>query len=152
MNPPQESVPTDPLGDMLRSWASMACAAVPQPQAPGAGAAGPGSSSASGNTLAQAHLVAVAASWRVWTRSAQSLSAYQQECSAASAAAAPDALTARHADAARAHLRRLGEIAREEALALEAQLQGLGEQLRAQVADPADPAQPQPRRYTRAKP
>ena len=155
MIPPDGTPPQDPLGDMMRSWASMACAALPRPEslAPLAAAAGlgAGASPAGGNLLAQAHMVAAAASLRVWTRSAQSLSAYQQECSAADTAPG-DAQDACHADATRAHLRRLGEIAIEEAHALDAQLQGLGEQVRTQVDAAAPLSHPQPRRYARAKP
>ena len=67
-------------------------------------------------------------------------------------AGAGDAQAACQADAARAHLRRLGEIAIEEAHALDAQLQGLGEHMRAQADDASHLSHPQPRRYARTKP
>ncbi len=158
MNPPEGSPTNDPLVDMMRSWVAMASAVMPRPEtlAPLAAAAGlspglsPGVSQGGGSVLAQAHLVAAGASMRAWTRSAQSLAQYQQDSSAAGAAGAEQA--GRQTDAARAHLRRLGEIAIEEAHALDTQLQGLGEQLRAAMEDPAVTADLRQHRYARAKP
>lgn len=160
MNPPEGSPTNDPLVDMMRSWVAMASAVMPRPEAlaPLAAAAGvsPGVSQGGGSVLAQAHLVAASASMRAWTRSAQSLAQYQQDSSAAGAASVAGAAGAeqagRQTDAARAHLRRLGEIAIEEAHALDTQLQGLGEQLRAAMEDPAVTADLRQHRYARAKP
>jgi len=154
MNPHEGPLPNDPLGDMMRTWAGMASAAMPRPEAraPFAAAAGaaPGAAHPASNVLAQAHWLATGVSMRVWTRAAQSLVRYQQESGTADAPAAAEG-PARQADAARAHLRRLGEIALEEARSLDAQLQSLGEQLRASMEDPAA-AKPPQRRYARAKP
>ncbi|GEM_PF-5967921 len=151
MSPHQGPLPNDPLGDLMRSWAGMA---MPSPEAlaPFAAAAGaaPGAGHSAGNVLAQAHWLASGVSMRVWTRAAQSLVQYQQESGAAERPA-DAAGPARQHDAARAHLRRLGEIALEEARSLDAQLQGLSEQLRASMEDPAAP-KPHRRRYARAKP
>ena len=144
MKTQEHSLPNDPLGDMMRSWAAAAG---------GAGLPGAGNSCGQAITqsMTQAHGVAAGASMRVWTRGAQSLAQYQQESVAAGGP--PDAdQVARQADAARAHLRRLGEIALEEAQSLAATLQGLAEQLRASMATPATRTDLPPRRYARAKP
>ena len=102
-------------------------------------------------SITQAHAVAAGASMRVWTRGAQSLAQYQQDSAAAGGPADADQV-ARQADAARAHLRRLGEIALEEAHSLTTTLQGLAEQLRASMETPATGVDLPPRRYARAKP
>ena len=136
--------PNDPLGDMMRSWAAAAG---------GAGLPGAGNpcDQAVTQSMTQAHTLAAAASMRVWTRGAQSLAQYQQESAAAGGPEDADQF-ARQADAARAHLRRLGEIALEEAQSLAATLQGLAEQLRASMATPVTTTDLPPRRYARAKP
>ena len=144
MKTQQDSLPNDPLGDMMRSWAAAA---------DGAGLPGAGNPRAQSITQAitQAHGVAAAASMRVWMRGAQSLAQYQQESAAAGGPEGADQV-ARQADAARAHLRRLGEISLEEAQSLHAILQGLAEQLRASMETPVTAADLPPRRYARAKP
>ena len=143
MKTQEDSLPNDPLGDMMRSWAAAA-----------AGAGLPGAGNPCGQaipqSMTQAHVVSAGASMRVWTRGAQSLAQCQQESAAAGGPADTDQV-ARQADAARAHLRRLGEIALEEAHALAATLQALSEQLRASMETPTETALP-PRRYARAKP
>lgn len=140
MKTQEDSLPNDPLGDMLRSWAAAAG---------GTGLPGAGQpyGQAITQAITQAHLVAAGTSMRVLARSAQSLALYQQESGAADADQ-----VARQADAARAHLRRLGEIALEEAHSLAATLQGLAEQLRASMETPATGTDLPPRRYARAKP
>ena len=144
MKTQEHSLPNDPLGDMMRSWAAAAG---------GAGLPGAGNSCGQAITqsMTQAHLAAAATSMRVWTRGAQSLAQYQQDSGAVGGAADADQV-ARQADAARAHLRRLGEIALEEAHSLTTTLQGLAEQLRASTETPATGADLPPRRYARAKP
>ena len=144
MKTQENALPNDPLSDLMRSWAAATG---------GAGLPGAGNPQAQFITQAmtQAHGVAAAASMRVWTRGAQSLAQCQQE--SAAAGGPEDAhQVARQADAARAHLRRLGEIALEEAQSLAATLQGLAEQLRASMETPATGADLPPRRYARAKP
>lgn len=143
MKTQEDSLQNDPLSDMMRSWA----AAVGGVGLPGAGNAG---GQVITQSVTQAHGVAAATSMRVWTRGAQSLAQYQQESAAAGGAADADQL-ARQADAARAHLRRLGEIALEEAHSLAATLQNMAEQLRASMETPATGADLPPRRYARAK-
>lgn len=140
MKTQEHSLPNDPLSDMMRSWAAAAGVA---------GLAGAGNPCS--QTINQAHVAAAGTSVRVWTRGAQSLAQYQQESAAAAGPAQADQV-ARQADAARAHLRRLGEIALEEAHALDSTLQGLAEQLRAAMDMPATGAELAPRRYARAKP
>ena len=140
MKTQEDSLQTDPLGDMMRSWVAAA-----------GGAGLPGAGNACSQSITQAHVVAAGTSMRVWTRGAQSLAQYQQESAAAGGPADADQV-ARQADAARAHLRRLGEIALEEAHALSITLQGLAEQLRASMETPATGADLPPRRYARAKP
>ena len=144
MKTQEDSLQNDPLSDMMRSWAAAAG---------GAGLPGAGNpcGQAITQSMTQAHLVAAATSMRVWTRGAQSLAQYQQDSGAVGGAADADQV-ARQADAARAHLRRLGEVALEEAHSLAATLQGLSEQLRASMETPATAADLPPRRYARAKP
>ncbi|NRF66881.1 hypothetical protein HLB44_07790 [Aquincola sp. S2] len=150
--PPNPS-PNDPLGELMRAWSGMAAAAMPGADALGAMAGAPGAAAPAGNpavgALAQAHWLASGVWLRLGSRAAQSLAQYQHECGAATHPGGADA-PARQADAARAHLRRLGEMALDEARALDAQLQGLAEELRASMDDPA--AGPAPRRHARAKP
>ena len=99
--------------------------------------------------LAQAGWISATTMSRVWARGAQSLAEYQQAC----AAGTPLEVQVDHA---RAHLRRLGEIALEEARSLDGQMQGLGEQLRGAVPDavpdPPRPTADPPVRRARAKP
>ena len=144
MKTQEDSLPNDPLGDWMRSWAAAA-----------GGAGLPGAGHPRGQvitqSITQAHAVAASASMRVCTRGAQSLAQYQQDSGAVGGAADADQV-ARQADAARAHLRRLGEIALEEAHALTTTLQGLAEQLHASMETPATGADLPPRRYARAKP
>ena len=144
MKTQEDSLQNDPLGDMMRSWAAAAGGAG----LPGAGNPG---GQAIAQAITQAHVVAAGTSMRVWTRGAQSLAQYQQDSAAAGGPADADQV-ARQADAARAHLRRLGEIALEEAHSLDATLQGLAEQLRASMETPATGTDLPPRRYARAKP
>ena len=139
MKTQEHALPNDPLGELMRSWAAAA-----------GGAGLPGAGNPCGQAITQAHLVAAAASMRLWTRGAQSLAQYQQESGAAGGPADADQV-ARQADAARAHLRRLSEIALEEAHSLAATLQGLSEQLRASMETLTETDLP-PRRYARAKP
>ena len=156
MKTQEDSLQNDLLGDMLRSWAAAAGFAGLH------GAGHPGGQAITQaitqsitqsitQAITQAHGVAAGTSMRVWTRGAQSLAQYQQESAAAGGAADADQV-ARQADAARAHLRRLGEIALEEAHTLDTILQGLAEQLRASMETPATGADLPPRRYARAKP
>ena len=140
MKTQEDSAPNDPLGDMMRNWAAAA-----------GGAGLPGAGQPCGQAITQAHLVAAGTSMRVLARSAQSLALYQQE-SGAAGGAAETGQVARQSDAARAHLRRLGEIALEEAHSLAATLQGLAEQLRASMETPTTGTDLPPRRYARAKP
>ena len=142
----------DPLGELMRAWAGMA-AALPGPDALGAMAGAPDAPLPAGSpavgALAQAHWLASAAWLRMSSRAAQSLAQYHRECGVATQAAGADG-PARQVDAARAHRRRLGEMALDEARSFDVQVQGLAEQLRASMDDPA--AEPAPRRYARAKP
>ncbi len=157
MNPPQGTLPNDPLSELWRTWSALAAAAMPQPDRVAPLAQAPGSTPGPVNAvLARANVAGAAVLLKVWTRSAQSLADYQRETqrlngeSAPSAAAAASSLAAQ-VDHARAHLRRLSDIAFEESRALDDQLLALGEQLRALLEDPA-PSAPAPRRYARAKP
>lgn len=144
MKTQEHSLPNDPLGELMRTWAAAA-----------GGAGLPGAGHPRGQaiiqSITQAHAVAAGASMRVWARGAQSLAQYQQDSGVVDGVADADQV-ARQADAARAHLRRLGEIALEEAHTLDAILQGLAEQLRASMETPATGADLPPRRYARAKP
>ena len=148
MKTQEDSLQNDPLGELMRTWAAAAGGAG----LPGAGhPRGQAITQAITQSITQAHAVAAGASMRVWTRGAQSLAQYQQDSGAVGGAADADQV-ARQADAARAHLRRLGEIALEEAHTLDAILQGLAEQLRSSMETPATGADLPPRRYARAKP
>lgn len=125
---------TDPVSAALRALSTMSAAA------PGIG----GSDVAALNMLLmQAHWVASAALGRSAQRGAQSWLDYGKE------AAAP-ADGAVRVDAARAHLRRLAEIAADEAHEAARQLQAIDEQVRALIA-PADDGAP-PVRRAQAKP
>ncbi len=140
--------------------------AVPPPWGPGTPAAAPLQTA-----LLQAQAAATAALLRGLQRGAQSWADYGQATAAAAAPAAapavpPAASSQPHADAcaahttlslqvdaARAHVRRLAEIAADEARLLAVQLHALDEQLRALLSEPVPPdasAAP-PRRYARAK-
>ncbi len=91
----------------------------------------------------QAHWVSSASLLRAGQRAAQSWLQYTQEAPA-------DAGAERRVEAARAHLRRLAEIAADEARSVEQQLRGLDEQARATVA-PAAAADAQPVRRAHPK-
>lgn len=141
MNQQAGSFPNDPYGEMLRAWTAMASVALPRADAtdPFLG------------LFAQAHLASAAAGMRCWSRWAQSWAEYRQAAMPAAAPRADDGeALGRAVDEARAHLRRLGEIALDEARLLDTQMQALSEQLRTVVEDPAAPGAP--RRRARAKP
>lgn len=160
MNPHDDTSPVDPLGEMLRAWSGMVSTAMLCPevlnQVLGAGGAhGPDPANRVNEVLMQAHFAALAALVRVWSRSAQSLTqtwpvgVWVQTGSATQAADAGRAL-GRLVDDARAHLRRLSEVALDESLTFGSQMQALGEQLRTVVEYPINTATP--RRYARTKP
>ena len=131
--------PADPFADAMRAWSAIATG-LP-------GAANPGLTPLDA-LLVQAHWVSSAALARSGQRGSQSWLDY------AKAVATQPELPHR-VDAARAHLRRLAEIAADEARQTEAQLRGLDEQLRGLV-EPApttgEVAPAEPVRYARAKP
>ncbi len=144
--------PADPFSDALRAWSAITTAL------PGAAPSGLTPLDA---LLAQAHWHSSAALARSGQRGSQSWLDYGK------AVATQPELTYR-VDAARAHLRRLAEIAADEARQAEQQLRGLDAQLRgliepspstsAESAEPAGPAEPgqtppaEPQRYARVKP
>lgn len=134
--------PADPFSDALRAWSAIATG-LP-------GAANPGLTPLDA-LLAQAHWLSAAALARSGQRGSQSWLDYGK-------AVATQPELAQRVDAARAHLRRLAEIAADEARQTELQLRGLDEQLRALVvpvpvaATAADAAPADPVRYARAKP
>ena len=163
MNRAQERVHAetwaDPYGDLFRAWASVASEmlAISGPRAPAPARGdqrGAGSHRQVIELVAQAHLASSSAFLRCCDRAARSWGEYGQ---AAAASASPAALSdgvdvgalAKLVDEARAHVRRLGEIALDESRLLSAQMEALGERLRAMVDDPAP--QRAPRRYARAK-
>ena len=131
--------PADPFSDAMRAWSAIATG-LP-------GAANPGLTPLDA-LLMQAHWVSSAALARSGQRGSQSWLDYGKVV-----ATQPE--LPRRVDAARAHLRRLAEIAADEARQAEAQLRGLDEQLRALV-EPApttgEVAPAEPVRYARAKP
>jgi hypothetical protein len=111
----------DPLGGLFQSFSAMAGSL------PGmAGGSGPAPLVA---LLVQAHVASSASLLRAGQRGSESWLQYLKE------AGAEAPLEAR-VDAARGHLRRLAEIAADEARQVAHQLQGLDEQLRDLVADP----------------
>ena len=126
----------------MRAWSAIATG-LP-------GAANPGLTPLDA-LLVQAHWVSSAALARSGQRGSQSWLDY------AKAVATQPELPYR-VDAARAHLRRLAEIAADEARQAEQQLRGLDEQLRAlvpplePVATTGEGAPTEPVRYARAKP
>ena len=157
MQPNPETDFEDPLTAMMRAWSSMVAAVPPTGTAADKwlGSAqtlsrGPG---AQINTvLMQAQAAASGAMMRGWQRGARSWAEYCRSAGAgtpALASAVGAEALARNVDDARAHVRRLAEIAADEARLLAAQLSSIDEQLRAVVpdADPADAA----RRFARAK-
>ena len=126
----------------MRAWSAIATAAP--------GSAGPALTPLDA-LVAQAHWVSSAALARSAQRGGQSWIDYGK-------AVAMQAEMPHRVDAARAHLRRLAEIAADEARQTETQLRGLDEQLRALVP-PQEPAPTtgevapaEPVRYARAKP
>lgn len=130
------SAKPDPFSEAMSAWSTLATAL------PGA-AAGGGAPTALDTVLMQAHWVSSASLLRAGQRAAQSWLQYTQE--------APTGASAeRRVDAARAHLRRLAEIAADEARAVEQQLRGLDEQARATVAPAAAEAQPVRRAHGKA--
>jgi hypothetical protein len=132
--------PTDLFNDAVRAWSSLATAW------PGASAATAGTAAAAPSSLdtllMQAQWLGSASLLRSGQRAAQSWLQFTQ-------AAPADAPQALRVDEARAHLRRLAEIAADEARTLEQQLRGLDEQARGLVA-PAEP-EPAPVRRAQAK-
>ena len=154
MKPAPDPSAQDALGELWRSWSALAAAALPGAEAlttlPPAAAAAPIQA-----VLAQAQVAGAATLLKVWTRSAQSLAEYQREVQrgAGDGDRTPQAAAnlAAQVDHARAHLRRLSEIALEEGDALDGQMQALDQQLRALIEEPVAAA-PKPRRYARAKP
>ena len=139
MNTQQSPGLDDPIAALMRGFSLMTTAFQSQ-----AGAfAGPATTPVNA-VLLQAQAVASATVLRGLQRGAQSWADYGQ-----ASAAAPAGMDAAHAlshsvDLARAHLRRLTEIAADEARLLETQLRGLDEQLRAAVteSDPPDAGGP----------
>ena len=131
--------PADPFSDALRAWSAIATAAP--------GSAGPALTPLDALVM-QAHWVSSAALARSGQRGSQSWLDYSK-------AVATQPELPHRVDAARAHLRRLAEIAADEARQTELQLRGLDEQLRA-LSEPvpatADLAPADPVRYARAKP
>ena len=150
MNTPHGPDLDDPLASLMRGFSFMAAAL--QPQAGGAGMplpmTMPGPSPVH-TVLLQAQAAAGAAVMRGLQRGAQSWADYGKTTAAGAADADETHRLARTVDEARAHLRRLAEIAADEARLLESQLRGLDEQLRAAYEE-TDPAA-QPRRRARAK-
>ncbi len=159
MNTPQSPDLDDPLASLMRGFYFIASALQPQAGAAGLPLSMPQSMPLPGpspvNTvLLQAQAAAGAAVMRGMQRGAQSWADYGRALAPrpAGVAAFDDAQQlARHVDEARAHLRRLAEIAADEARLLETQLRGLDEQLCATVAGPAPADPPARRRYARAK-
>jgi hypothetical protein len=160
MNQQAGSFSNDPFGELWRAWAAMASGGRPRddPTDPFLGSRdvqGPGANGPLIVVLAQAHFAAAAAFMRYSNRSAQSWAEYVQ---AAAGAAAPSVRPSGSdgealgtlVDEARAHVRRLGEIALDEARLLDVQMQVLSEQLRTVVEDPASSGAP--RRHVRTKP
>ena len=154
MNTPHGPDLDDPLASLMRGFTFMSAALQPPAGAAGMPTPMPGPSPLH-TALLQAQAAAGAAVMRGLQRGAQSWADYGKAMASqpAGAAAADEAQQhARHVDEARAHLRRLSEIAHDEARLLETQLRGLDEQLRATVADAAAAEAPARRRYARAKP
>lgn len=116
----------DPFSDAMRAWSTLTSAL---PGATGAPA------SPIDAVLMQAHWVSSASLLRAGQRAAQSWLQCTQEAPAGAGAE-------QRVEAARAHLRRLAEIAADEARTVEQQLLGLGEQARATVAPAPEPAPP----------
>jgi len=119
--------PADPFAALLKAWP---------------GAAGGGTLTPVDGLLVQAHLASSASLVRAGQRGSESWLQY--------ARTAADAPLAERVDAARAHLRRLGEIAADEARQLAHQLAALDEQARGLVDAAA--ADDEPVRRARAKP
>jgi hypothetical protein len=129
MTPPLAGPTADPLADTLRAWQALLAAWPGAGVAPGAlsgigGIGGVGATTAAPleGLLMQAQWLCGASLVRSGQRAAQSWLQYTQ---AAPADAAPEA----RADAARAHLRRLAEIAVDEARSVGQQLMALDEQV-----------------------
>lgn len=124
----------DPFADAMRAWSSMATglargqSVVPSPLDP---------------LLIQAHVASSAALLRSGQRAAQSWLEYTM------AAAAATDLSLR-VDAARAHLRRLAEIAADEARLVEQQMRALDERARGLVTPVG--SEEAPVRRAKAKP
>lgn len=144
----------DPLTALMRGFSFMASAL--QPPAGAAGMSPPMLGPSPVHTvLMQAQTAAGAAVMRGLQRGAQSWVDYGKALSlrpAGEAATDEAQQLASSVDEARAHLRRLTEIAADEARLLETQLRGLDEQLRTIMQDPAPVEPPAHRRYARAKP
>lgn len=154
MTSPNEPNFDDPLTSMMRGWTALAGALG----WPGTGAeawlggarALAASAAPVNGVLLQAQGAASAAMLRGAQRGAESWATYltaTQALDSATEGAAPW----RRVDEARAHLRRLAEIAHDEARVLESQLRALDEQLRQATAPPASATDGPPRRYARAK-
>lgn len=120
---------TDPFGDAMRGWSALVSAL------PGAAGAAGASPSSLDTVLMQAHWVSSSSLLRAGQRAAQSWLQYTQEAPAGAGAE-------QRVEAARAHLRRLAEIASDEARSVEQQLRGLDEQARATVAPATAEASP----------
>jgi hypothetical protein len=120
---------TDPFADAMRVWSTLASSL---PTAGGLGGATPSPLDA---VLMQAHWLSSASLVRAGQRAAQSWLQCTQEAPAGASAE-------QRVEAARAHLRRLAEIAADEARGVEQQLRGLDEQVRATVAPQAAEARP----------
>ena len=132
--------PADPFSEALRAWSALATAL------PGTGAGTPAPSPLDA-LLMQAHWASSASLTRSGQRGAQSWLDYAQ-----AAAAQPE--LAQQVDAARAHLRRLAEIAADEARQTQAQMLAFDAQACA-LLEPLQPnpePSPEPQRRAKAKP
>jgi hypothetical protein len=162
MNGQDNNTAGDPFAEILRAWGAMASAVLSPGSTPesllgSAGARGSGPRAQLAAILAKAQLVSSAALWRSWERAAQSWADYGRATfDAANVGAALPAAPlegealASAVDEARTHLRRVAEIALDEARLLEAHLSVLDEELRATLGEPE--GEPAPRRNVRAKP
>jgi hypothetical protein len=149
---PKADARADPLADAMRSWSALLASAWPGSglgNATGGAAPAPTALEA---LLMQAQWLGSAALLRSGQRAAQSWLQYTQ-------AAPADAALDVRVDAARAHLRRLAEIAADEArgvgqqlLALDEQACGLIDPSRRAPAPAAGSGEPAPVRRAHAKP
>jgi hypothetical protein len=141
---PGASGRADPLADAVRSWSALLASAWP-----GAAGATGGAPAPLEALLMQAQWAGSASLLRSGQRAAQSWLQYTQ-------AAPAEATLEVRVDAARAHLRRLAEIAADEARGISQQLLALDEQACALIdptrRTPPPTAASEPRPVRRAKP